>query len=520
MRQVWWRVWTLALLLLAGCGATLQTSSPNGARVQAVNWVSGSVREVYNPSGDIYTYAPSIIVDGNTEHIWSCHNRDSGVIKDYIYYTKRVNGSVVSSQPVLNASASGWDQVHVCDPSVLRSNVTYNGTSYSYVMFYLGNDQECSCHNQIGVAVAQNIAGPWTKYPNPIVTFPYTDTSLWGVGQPSATSVDGNGRFLLFYSQGDTIGRGFRRDINISNLNNPSIGNAVQVTDSGLYRGDGAQGQFTSFDVAYDGSRDRFYAVLEQYPFASTYPNYITTNLQLVSIEASSIWNGGGTWRYEGTITPALTGFPRNHNAGLKRTQYGALTSASALDAVFTKSCARENGDPCPKAEWSYDLWEIRSTLDNTAAQPPAASGLNGYYKIINRASGKALDVPYESYQTDGTQIQQYTYGGYQQQQWQISALGGGFYKVLNRLSGKSLDVPYESYQSDGAKIQQYGYGGYQQQQWQFQDLGGGYYKIINRLTSKVLDVPYEGLQNNGTKIQQWTDLGNQQQQWQLVSVP
>jgi hypothetical protein len=519
------RWWLLVLLLLVGCGnpKTAATPSPgNGVSSQAVTWSANTLAQVYNPTGDIYTYAPSIIVEGNTEHIWTCHNKDSGVIKDYIYYTKRVNGSIVSSQPVLSASTTGWDSFHVCDPSVLRSNISYNGTSYSYVMFYLGNDQNCSCHNQIGVAVAQNIAGPWTKYPNPIVTFPFSDNSLWGVGQPSATSVDGNGRFLLFYSQGDTTGKGFRKDINIANLGNPSIGSAVRVTDSGLYRSDGAQGQFTSFDVAYDPSRDRFYAVLEQYPFSSVYPDYITSNLQVVSIEGSSIWNGGGTWRYEGTITPALTGLARNHNAGLKRTQYGALPSASQLEVVFTSSCARENGASCPTAEWSYDLWEIRGTLDNTAGTPPSGSpsGFSSYYRIVNRASGKALDVPHEVYQADGTKIQQYTYAGYPQQQWELVSVGGSYYKIVNRLSGKALDVPYETWQNDGSKIQQYAYGGYQQQQWLVQDVGGGYYKVVNRLSSKVLDVPYEGYQNNGTQIQQWADLGNLQQQWQLVSVP
>lgn len=514
--------WGLGLvLLLLGCSPqppNARTGPGTGVTAQAVSWTSGTLREVYNPSGNFYTYAPSVIVDGNTEHIWTCHNSQDGVVRDDIYYTKRVNGSVVSSQSVLTHSASGWDSYHICDPSVLRSNVTYNGTAYSYVMFYLGNDQNCSCHNSIGVAVAQNIAGPWTKYPNPIVAFPYSDTSLWGVGQPSAISVDGNGRFLLFYSQGDSIGRGFRRDINIGNLNSPSVGGAAQVTDSGLYRSDGTQGQFTSFDVAYDPSRDRFYAVLEQYPFSSIYPNYITSNLQVVSIEASSIWGGGGTWRYEGTITPALTGFPRNHNAGIKRDQYGGLINSGQLPVVFTKSCSRENGASCPVAEWSYDLWEISGSLDNSPSPPPG--GFSGYYKIVNRLSGKVLDVPYEAYQSDGTKIQQYAYGAYAQQQWQLTAVGSGYYEVINRLSGKALDVPYETYQNNGSKIQQYAYGGYPQQQWLLQDIGGGYYKIVNRLSAKVLDVPYEGYTANGTQIQQWSDEGTPQQQWQLASVP
>ncbi|THF66750.1 hypothetical protein E7T06_20580 [Deinococcus sp. Arct2-2] len=513
---------TLLLAALTGCSVpTPPAASSEQPRPplqgQAVTWTSSTVQEVYNPSGDRYSYAPSVMVEGQTEHIWTCHNRDSGVIKDYIYYTKRVNGAVVSSVPVLEASAAGWDKVHVCDPSVVKANVTYNSTAYSYVMFYLGNDAECSCHNSIGVAVAQSVEGPWIKYPSPIVTFPFADTNLWGVGQPSATSVDGNGRFLLFYSEGDTEGRGYRRDINLSNLNSPSIGAAVRVTDAGLSRSDGATGQFTSFDVTYDPSRDRFYAVLEQYPFSNVYPNYITSNLQVVSIEGSSIWNGGGTWRAEGLLTPSTTGFDRNHNAGLKRTPSGTLPSANQLDVVFTKSCSRAGGASCPVGEWSYDLWEVSGTLNNAAA--PTTPGFSGFYSMTNQFSGKALDIPFETVNTDGTKLQQYTYSGYAQQQWQLVDVGDGYHKIINRLSGKALDVPYETRLNNGTVIQQWTDSGGPQQQWKVEAVGSTF-KLTNRLSGKVLDVPYEGYQNNATQIQQWSDLGSPQQRWSLVQVP
>lgn len=486
-------------------------------RAQSLTWNASSLRVVDNPAGQYYTYAPSVIVDGATEHIWSCHNKDSGIVKDYIYYTKRVNGVVTSSVPVLSPSASGWDSQHVCDPSVLRSNVTYNGTAYSYVMFYLGTDSP-NWHNQIGVAVAQNIAGPWIKYPSPIVADPFSDTSYWGVGQPSATSVDGNGRILLFYSQGDTNGKGFRRDINIGNLNSPSVGAAMEVTNAGLYRSDGFTGQFTSFDVAYDPGRDRFYAVLEQYPFSSAAPNFITSNLQLVSIDGSSIWNGGGSWRYEGTITPALTGFPRNHNAGFKRTGSGTLPNANRADIVFATSCAQDNGASCDATPWNYDLWEISGALDNAAAPHPTTSG---YYTITNRLSGKALDVPYETVGADGTQIQQYALNGYQQQQWQFTDLGSGFFKITNRLSGKALDLPSASAMNNGALLQQDSYTGGLQQQWKV-EASSSDFKITNRLSGKVLDLPYETYQNDGSHIQQWdgSDPGTPQQQWKIQAAP
>ena len=384
----------LALLAAAACSsqppAQSMPSKPTrpAFQTQSVSWGLGTLREVYNPNGNIYSYAPSVIVDGNTEHIWTCHNRDSGVIKDYIYYTKRVNGSVVSSVPVLSASASGWDSVHNCDPSVVRSNISYNGTGYSYAMFYLGNDQNCSCHNYIGVAFAQNIAGPWTKYPNPLLSPP--NNGSWGVGQPSATSVDGQGRFLLFYTDGTNADWSvppvaYRRDIKLGNMANPVIGPAVQVTNAGLTGRTGGPDYLNNFDVAYDASRDRFYAVREQHPYPSASPNYIGASLQLMSIEGSSIWNGGGTWRVEGSINPGTTDFARNHNGGLKRTAYGGLPNATQLSTVFTRACAQENGASCPTAEWTYDLWELGGSLDG--------SGLAGWWKFDENAGSIGYDA-------------------------------------------------------------------------------------------------------------------------------
>jgi hypothetical protein len=352
----------LISLLLTFVPSTYAQSGAGGA----VIWNVSSLSEVYNPGGEIYTYAPSIIVDGNTEHIWTCHNNVSGVIEDHIYYTKRVNGSVVSSASVLEPSASGWDSLHTCDPQVVRSNITYNNTAYSWVMFYLGND--CgSAHNQIGVAFAQNIGGPWVKYANnPIVTTS-ADCTRWGVGMPSATSVDGNGRFLLFYNQDDPSGGGgFRRDINLGNMASPSIGAAMQVSNAGLTGTDGNADVFANFDVAYDGQRQRFYAIREMRPYPTSNPTYIGTSLQISSIAEASIWNGGGTWRVEGHITPGTTGLARNHNGGIKRNQYGGLPSSSSLSVLFADSCGAENGS-CSTPEWTYDLWTLTGDLVDNA---------------------------------------------------------------------------------------------------------------------------------------------------------
>lgn len=62
---------------------------------------------------------------------------------------------------------------------------------------------------------------------------------------------------------------------------------------------------------------------------------------------------------------------------------------------------------------------------------------------------------------TDGAGVQQWalTGTGGNNQQWKLEAAGGGYYKVVNKNSGKVLDIPGAS-TMNGTKIQQWSYTG------------------------------------------------------------
>lgn len=138
----------------------------------------------------------------------------------------------------------------------------------------------------------------------------------------------------------------------------PVVGTKTPVTTAGLTGSDGAGDWLNDADFAYDPSRDRFYAVREQHPYPADEPNYIGSSVQVVSISGASIWNGGGTWNVEGAIAPALTGFARNHNAGIVRTEFGTLPDPAALGIVFTTSCGG-----CSGSLWQYALHEVDGAL-------------------------------------------------------------------------------------------------------------------------------------------------------------
>ena len=91
------------------------------------------------------------------------------------------------------------------------------------------------------------------------------------------------------------------------------------------------------------------------------------------------------------------------------------------------------------------------------------------------------------------------------------------WYVLVNRNSGKALDV-YNRSTADGGSITQWTRNNGNNQQWQFVDSGGGYYRIKSRHSGKVLDVSNASTANGGS-IVQWADHSGNNQQWQLVRV-
>ena len=178
------------------------------------------------------------------------------------------------------------------------------------------------------------------------------------------TSLDGKGRLLLFYTRGSlTETRAIRREIDLSDMRRPLIGAPIPVTNAGLTDANGNLDYLNNFDIVYDPRHDRFYAVRDQHPYPLDHPSYITGRLQVISISGGQM-HGGGSWRVEGEIGPALTGSPRNHNAGIERTLRGTLPHSGSLRILFTDGCA---GAGCgDRAEWSYDLWEVRGAVFNS----------------------------------------------------------------------------------------------------------------------------------------------------------
>ncbi|MFG1875215.1 non-reducing end alpha-L-arabinofuranosidase family hydrolase [Sphaerisporangium sp. NPDC049003] len=140
----------------------------------------------------------------------------------------------------------------------------------------------------------------------------------------------------------------------------------------------------------------------------------------------------------------------------------------------------------------------------------------NAWYILVNRNSGKALDV-YNSSTADGGRITQWTRNNGNNQQWQFVDSGGGYYRIKSRVSGKVLDV-YNFSTANGGSIVQWADGNGTNQQWRLADSDSGYVRFISRLSNKALEVQGASTADGGN-IVQYDDWGGANQQWQLVQV-
>ncbi|BCL12434.1 alpha-N-arabinofuranosidase [Micromonospora sagamiensis] len=149
---------------------------------------------------------------------------------------------------------------------------------------------------------------------------------------------------------------------------------------------------------------------------------------------------------------------------------------------------------------------------------PAAAATVDtsAWYVLVNRNSGKALDV-YNLATNDGARIVQWARNDGNQQQWQFVDSGGGYYRLRSRLSGKVLDV-YNWSTANGASIVQWTDGNGSNQQFRLADSDGGYVRLINRNSNKVVEVQGASTADGGN-IVQYDDWNGSNQQWQLVRV-
>src|SRR5690349_1165058 len=171
-----------------------------------------------------------------------------------------------------------------------------------------------------------------------------------------------------------------------------------------------------------------------------------------------------------------------------------------------------------PRSAVAITVAALFAGLLTGAAAPAQAATVDttSWYVLVNRNSGKALDVSAAS-TNNGAAVQQWTRHNGDNQQFQFMDSGGGYYRLRARHSGKALDVSGFS-TADSAFVQQWSdiYGS--NQQFRLADAANGDVKLVNRNSGKVVEVQNASTAD-GARVVQYADLGRANQQWQLVRV-
>jgi hypothetical protein len=147
---------------------------------------------------------------------------------------------------------------------------------------------------------------------------------------------------------------------------------------------------------------------------------------------------------------------------------------------------------------------------------------INGKYILVNRLSGKVMEVSLGNTSNGGV-ICQRTYSGATHQQWNVtpvdSRIGGDFsyFTLKVEHTGKVPDVLNFSL-DNAASIIQYDDNKNSNQQWYLEYAGDGWFYIRNRHSAKCMKVaaPYV---SNGAAIQQWEKDGSVTEQWRFLPV-
>jgi len=143
-----------------------------------------------------------------------------------------------------------------------------------------------------------------------------------------------------------------------------------------------------------------------------------------------------------------------------------------------------------------------------------AAVDTSAWYVLVNRHSGKAVDV-YNFATNNGAPIVQWARNDGNQQQWQFVDAGNGYYKIRSRHSGKFLELPNAT---DGVQLIQNADNGATRQHFGVVDSAGGHVRFINRHSGKPLDVWRRSTADGGL-ISQYRDVNGWNQQWQMIRV-
>jgi hypothetical protein len=209
-------------------------------------------------------------------------------------------------------------------------------------------------------------------------------------------------------------------------------------------------------------------------------------------------WDDNGTLDHEWAVAPNPAGgySLTNRVTGKYLEIPNASTAAGTIAGQWSGT-----GCACQR-------WNVTQT-----ALPPLGSG---QYVLVNKNSGKYLDIPQGSTATN-TAAQQWQNSACFCQLYTFQSAGGGAWTLKNANSNLNLDIRNGS-TAAGAAVVQNTPSAANSQKWTLIDAGNGYYKLKN-VGSGFNAAVAQSSTANGAPVVQWNDLTIDDQFWKIVRI-
>lgn len=135
--------------------------------------------------------------------------------------------------------------------------------------------------------------------------------------------------------------------------------------------------------------------------------------------------------------------------------------------------------------------------------------------RLVNRNSGKVLDV-YGGSTADGATVVQWPWKGGANQQWRMTQNSDGSFRLVSLGSGKALTSPNAN--QGTALVQTTDTNGANQRWKLVPATTSGYHRLVNVGNGLCADVE-GGSTADGARVIQWAANGGVNQEWQVVTV-
>ena len=183
----------------------------------------------------------------------------------------------------------------------------------------------------------------------------------------------------------------------------------------------------------------------------------------------------------------------------------GYCFSIGSKSVVYTATDAKGNKATCN--------FTVTVTAANTCTNVFSS---NKCYKIVNKKSGKLLDV-YGALKVNNTPIIQWNANNGANQKWRFISVGSGYVKIVAQNSGKEVACHRTT---NNSLVYQYDYASGGAKDWKIECVNNsGYYKITHRLSGKVLDVKNGSSSDGQNIVISNFNANNNSQLWQIVEV-